>query len=203
VVWPSIEKWLGSKLAYGPVVIALALVALWTGVRTDLIMLDQGSLARTMVLSIAPPICLGMVLAHVLHDERVFRIVAPLLGAKWLSAVLVAAVVVLLLPAGLAARLGAFVAMTLLVGACVVNEQHGLAPILRSAPFASVGKVSYGIYLMHMLVVNVVERALGRIGIDSTVVVFPVAVLAAYGVAWLSFRYFESRFLALKARFAR
>jgi peptidoglycan/LPS O-acetylase OafA/YrhL len=203
VVWPSVEKWVGTRLAYAPVAIAIALIALWASVHTDVLMLDHASLARTIVLSIPPPICLGVVLAHLLHDERTFRVVAPLLARKWLSTVLLAAVIVLLLPAGLAARSAAFVAMALLVGACVVNEEHGLAPVLRSAPFASVGKVSYGTYLMHMLVVNIVVRVLLGLGIESLVVVFPLAALAIFGVAWLSFHFFESRFLALKARFVR
>jgi len=91
--------------------------------------------------------------------------------------------------------------MTLLVGACVVREDHALAGVLRSRPVASIGQVSYGIYLMHMLVLNFVERFARALHVESRAAVFVATLLAAWGVAVLSFRLYESRFLALKGRF--
>jgi peptidoglycan/LPS O-acetylase OafA/YrhL len=203
LAWPSVEKVSRGRLAGAPVLVALLTVAVWALVEGDVVLLDHASLGRRVLRSIAPAICFGVTLAHVLHSERLFGPVARVLGQRWLSPLLLVVVVASLYAEGLGWRLFAYLAMTLLVGACVVDEEHSLAPLLRARPVASVGQVSYGIYLLHMLVVNAVEKALGRAGVRAPAAVFPAELLAVWGVAWLSFRYYESRFLALKGRFAR
>lgn len=200
LVWPSIEKFLGRSKRHLPAALALLLVVAWLLVQRDIVKMDHGGLARTMVLSIAPAICLGVIVAHLLNHPRAFALLTPVLGLRGASVVLLAAVIACLL---WGAAVTSFVFMALLVAACVVREDHWLAPILRSRPLVSIGQVSYGIYLMHMLVVNVVEKVLAKVGIDSRAVVFPAAFFAVWGVAWLSFRYFESIFLRFKHKFAR
>jgi peptidoglycan/LPS O-acetylase OafA/YrhL len=61
-----------------------------------------------------------------------------------------------------------------------------------------VGTVSYGIYLMHMLLLNVVRRAVPGQGRP---VQFVLTLALSIVVAGLSYRYFESWFLKLKERF--
>lgn len=70
-------------------------------------------------------------------------------------------------------------------------------PILRH-----IGKVSYGLYLLHLLVAVAVSRFFeGRTLLGSYVFMLITATLAV-GVATLSFRYFESPLLRLKDRFS-
>ena len=78
-----------------------------------------------------------------------------------------------------------------------------LAPLLRWRVLAYIGSISYGMYLLHMLVKNVVGRGLkvAHLG-DSQFVLFGLTLLGAVVVAGLSFRYFESFFLRRKQRFS-
>jgi peptidoglycan/LPS O-acetylase OafA/YrhL len=201
LVWPSVERFVGDRLRHAPAVLALLVVILRTLVGGHVLPLTQGTLLHTILMSTAPAICMGVALAHVLDSERGFLVAWRMLGQRATSAVLLVAVIVALLVEG--PRLVPEGLMVLLVGACVVREDHWLGPILRTRVLGSIGKVSYGIYLLHMLHVNVVERVLLKANIDSPLVVFPLALLAAWGTALISYRYYESRFLKLKERFAR
>jgi peptidoglycan/LPS O-acetylase OafA/YrhL len=199
LVWPSVEKLLGGKAKNAPVAVALALFALWIATAFDVFALDHASLGYEMLISIAPAICLGVVVAHVLDDERMYRVAALVLGWRWSSPLAFAAMIAWLLAPVSWSGIPITICMALLVGCCVVDEDHALAPILRSSPLAKMGQVSYGVYLMHMLVVNVVEKS----HVESRVVVWLASLVATYAVAWVSFTFYESRFLKLKERFTR
>lgn len=203
LVWPSVEKYLGARAKNLPVVVALALFALWTATAFDAFSLDHATLGYSMLISIAPAICLGVVVAHLLDDERSYRIVSLVFGFKLASLIAFASMIAWMLAPVAWSGIPITISMALLVGCCVVDEDHVLAPVLRSKAFAKLGQVSYGVYLMHMLVVNVVERALSHAAIESRVVVFAASLVATYVVAWLSFTFYESRFLKLKERFTR
>jgi peptidoglycan/LPS O-acetylase OafA/YrhL len=197
LAWPSAEKFLPR---HWPVAVPLGVLGLWTLVRGDHLPLEIGSLARVVILSVAPSICMGVILAHALHSRTGFGWIAPILGRRWMSTALLAVVIGLL--AAESEPLLVFLAMTLLVGSCVVHEEHALAPLLKLGPMVSIGQTSYGIYLLHMLVLNAVEKSLRWFGVSAVSVVFPVTVLGVWGTAWTSYRYYESRFLKLKDRFA-
>jgi peptidoglycan/LPS O-acetylase OafA/YrhL len=98
----------------------------------------------------------------------------------------------------------AWVSLIGLIGACVIREDHALAPILKLRPLAYIGVVSYGMYLFNSLVVATVNSAFGHIGlVVYPLLTFPFVVAGTVGVASLSYHYFESPFLALKSRFSR
>jgi peptidoglycan/LPS O-acetylase OafA/YrhL len=192
LLWPSVEKFLGSHQR--PVLLAgaLALVQPWVLLTGT----EAVSFGRHMLASIAPSICLGVVLAHGLDASQAVR---RFFARRWLS------------PVFLAVFLGTLcvfdhtsvvvsLAITGLVGACVATEDHALAPVLAWRPMVSIGRVSYGIYMMHMLVTNAVEHALPRL---PFLVRFPLIATATWAVAWTSFHFYESRFLRLKTRFDR
>jgi peptidoglycan/LPS O-acetylase OafA/YrhL len=180
------------------VIVALRLAAGygWTGR-----LLPPGSLAARILLSVAVPICLGVLLAQALDSERGFQWLAAILGRAWAAP---AALVVLALclvpthPPGLAASL----ATAALVGACVIREDNGLAPVLQLRPLAWIGVLSYGMYLLNSLSVYTVGAALGRLGLIHPLIVFPCGVGVTAAAAFLSYRYFETPFLELKKRFA-
>ncbi len=62
-----------------------------------------------------------------------------------------------------------------------------------------VGKISYGIYLYHMLAINAARRFV--VPSRDPLLVFLVALPLAVGIATLSYRYFELPFQRLKHRF--
>ena len=184
-------------------VIMIALIALriaagygWTNR-----ILPPGSLPARVVLSVAIPICLGVLLAQALDSERGFRWLFPILGSKWSAPAALAFLAICLIPVH-PPMLTASVATAALVGACVVREDNGLAPILKLRPIAFIGVLSYGMYLFNSLSIHAVLLGLGRIGLIHPLFVFPCGAGLAAAAAFLSYRHFETPFLELKKRFS-
>ena len=76
--------------------------------------------------------------------------------------------------------------------------------LLENPVMSFLGIISYGIYVYHPLVIEVVMRGLGSLGVrvpNAYVAVASIALLTT-GVAWLSYRLLEGPFLRLKARFS-
>ncbi|WP_027134118.1 acyltransferase family protein [Geminicoccus roseus] len=86
---------------------------------------------------------------------------------------------------------------------CVGLVDHGLLHrFLTLPPLLLLGRISYGVYLIHgailMLTFQIWDSyfpGLGRFS-PQILAVFCVYLLVTVGLAWLSFTYFESRFLA-------
>jgi len=151
------------------------------------------------------PILLGVLLAHVMDDPAGYSWTSRLLGWRWAPVIALALVVLACLhPAedisGLPRTLIHF-ALTALVAACVVQERHALRGILASWLLRRIGVVSYGIYLYHLIVMHFVTKGMERFETSSHLLAFAVTTIATWGAAELSYRLFESRFLALKSRF--
>ena len=92
------------------------------------------------------------------------------------------------------------------VVACVVGGAGLAYPILCSWPLTYVGKVSYGIYLLHPIVLICAFKAAKYLGLlhGAGYFVATVVYLAlVIGVAGLSFKFFEAPILRFKERFAR
>jgi peptidoglycan/LPS O-acetylase OafA/YrhL len=203
LVWPPIEKWL-EKLAIPLLVAAIAVNQLinfkvadpwlyaWFGFRQ----------ADLMILQITfTPICLGVLLAHVLHSKRGFDRVVRVVGWQGASAFLAIALVVacnLRGDLGGVPRLLIQTLMTLLLAACVVREDHTIAGLLRLPPIKRIGTVSYGMYMYHMFVVAAVTALLNRVKLAFPYDRFLLTTVLTYAVAELSFRCYESPFLRLK-----
>lgn len=163
--------------------------------------LPQSSLAGRIILTAAIPICLGVLLAQALHSERGFRWLFVFLGRKWSAPAALAGLAICLYPVH-PPMLMASVATVTLVGACVVREDNGLAPILTLRPIRYIGVLSYGMYLLNSLSIHAVLLALGRVGFTHPLFVFPLSLGLAVAAASLSYRYFETPFLELKKRFS-
>jgi len=161
--------------------------------------LPSGSLGRTLVLSACPALALGALLALTLHSPVGFRRVWSLLGGRWTSAVLLLAALGIWRTPSIPEPFMHAV-LTALTAACVLREDHWLARLLRLPAIVHVGVVSYGIYLLHMLCHNAVERGLAVAGLTSGPLDFVCTALLAIGVATLSQRHFESRFLSPEKR---
>jgi peptidoglycan/LPS O-acetylase OafA/YrhL len=196
--WPVVNRLLrgfwASLLMGGLIVLRMAAgqgyLGRWFGADTFI---------GRVVLSIAVPICLGAILAHALHSEKVFAFLYPLLGKKWMAPLAACALLASLAPLPLYAWL-TWTANILLVAACVVREDHGLAGLLRFRPLAYIGVVSYGMYLLNSLSIHLVQAALSPLGLLHPAIVFPLAMGVAVGVAGLSYRYLEAPFLEWKKK---
>ena len=93
--------------------------------------------------------------------------------------------------------------LLLFLASCVVRERHVLQPALQLWALRRIGIVSYGIYLYHHLVRHFVDRGIGHFGPISKIAFTVLLSLATWAFAEASYRFYELRFLALKARFAK
>jgi peptidoglycan/LPS O-acetylase OafA/YrhL len=150
------------------------------------------------------PILLGVMLAHVLDSSRGYRAMSRVLGHRSSSLLVVPLVVLALVyPEGVDgwARLGMHWALLMLVAASVIREDNALAPGLSLAPIRRVGVVSYGIYLYHGFALAAAYHVVRYLDLSSEAVFFVAAAAGSWLIAEVSYRLYESRFLALKGRF--
>jgi peptidoglycan/LPS O-acetylase OafA/YrhL len=98
---------------------------------------------------------------------------------------------------------GGFLAMNLASAALVVclvsSPWPGLRVLFGCAPLVWIGRVSYGIYLWHI----VVFWMLGRLGLDLKWGYWPAAVGVTFALAAFSYHLLERPVLRLKRRFER
>jgi peptidoglycan/LPS O-acetylase OafA/YrhL len=198
LLWPLFLKHVDARTSAGALASLLVTAYLTRAGIFDLA-LPPGTALRTLVLSLMPALLLGALLALALDWRRGFEALRGLLGGRWSSLVLLGFALVLWRNPWVP-ELAMHLALTALVAACVVREDHALGRLLRWRPLAHVGAVSYGIYLMHMLCHNLVERGLDRVGLPYAALDFALTAALAVGVATLSHRHFESRFLPPEKR---
>jgi peptidoglycan/LPS O-acetylase OafA/YrhL len=195
LVWPWIvkkarRKWVPA--AFLAVVFAVDLLLeklIGAGV------LRMGGTWARVVTSPSAPILVGCALAYALHWAQGFNAVYAVLGRRWS------------LPAAFVAMSAAYALkvpnpwMTLLIAAVVgagcIRPDAALKGALSNRVLAYLGSISYGLYLMHMLAINVTRR-LPLSGWGMYLVAVSISIVAAS----VSYRYFETPLQAFKDRFA-
>ncbi len=75
----------------------------------------------------------------------------------------------------------------------VLNLEH------KSLKYA--GKISYGLYMYHSLVILVVLKTLQKFDMYSDYLLYPLSVIFSVIIATLSYEFFEKQFLKLKKKF--
>ncbi len=199
--WPLVLRFLRGAWSSVPIV-ALILLRVATGYGWMNFVIRPDSLPARIILSASVAICFGVLLAQALHSPACFRWIYGLLGRTWSVPAAAVALAVCLYPKN-PPWLAAHLATAALVGACVVREDNGLARILRFHPLAYMGVLSYGMYLLNSVSIHTAELGLRWIDITNPMAIFILSLALAMGAAFISYRYFESRFLVLKKRFTR
>lgn len=208
LLWPPIEKWL-SRWAWA---VLLVIVAINQAAN---FLLAGGQLEAWFGPGRVPPmsqitftpICLGVALAHLLHSPRGFRIFSRLFPAPGAPGVLLAVLLLVLwyAPENLAGwpRPVIQLLMTLFLGSCVIREWHVLSPVLDNPAVRRIGAVSYGIYLYHLLGLHLAKMILDRGHVSFPHRDFFGCFLVTWGIAELSYRFYEQPFLRLKEAMSR
>ncbi len=201
LAWPWAERYLSPRAS-------LALVVALTVGLVTIRALDLTSTIFTgapflgiLATSVAPAICFGVIVAHLLHERSTFGLLWRVVGQRAASPVLLAILIGLFVVQ--AHPLWIHAVAALLVTSCVIREDNALAPFLRLRLLTQIGTVSYGMYLLHMLGYNAVQRGLDAVGVHQPLVTFVATVALALGLAILSFHTFEAAFLRLGKRFSR
>jgi peptidoglycan/LPS O-acetylase OafA/YrhL len=92
-------------------------------------------------------------------------------------------------------------AAALVAAAVAAHQRGGIVAGLGWGPLAGLGKISYGVYVLHwplLVLFNASVRYRGMTVRGAILCAVWFALVVA--VAWLSWRFYESRFLALKDR---
>lgn len=141
------------------------------------------------------PIIMGSLAAVLLHQAHGFAWLKALAGWRGAAIVGFMALVALLQfsPADVRGlpNFAIHSVMTFILVALVVRERTALTPILANAAVARVGAVSYGIYLYHLIALDIVTRVSG--GANPWVILIGYCVVS-YVLAELSFRTLEAYF---------
>ena len=199
MIWPAIEKWLDERFAVGAALLAILVASLASNA---LLPLPQDSLVQIILENIAIPICVGVLLAHAMHNERYFVCLYRALNRP-LMPIVVMACALYVLTLSSVFLMAAYLLFAALVF-CAVTQGKGLIDHLFNMKWViEIGRVSYGMYLFHMLSLNVVRRVWPMEGLSEYPLLqqstmFILTSLVTFCVARLSFRYFESYFLNLK-----
>ena len=198
--WPWIVK--ASARPSVPVVAMLCLLALHYGGAFAAASgaLYPTSLFTRILLNLSPPICLGAIAAVLMHRPTTFRWIERWIGWR-LGATVGLAATLAALAFDETPSLVLYLAMTWLVIACTLRpDDQLLRPMLTNPLVKHVGVVSYGIYLMHMLCINVVRRLVGA---QEGPLVFVLALALSVAAASISYRFFEAPILRWKDRIAK
>ncbi|HJW10160.1 MAG TPA: acyltransferase [Albitalea sp.] len=149
------------------------------------------------------PIILGALLAFAVASPRI----RPWLDRVTAKGSVTVGLVLLLVAANIPGdirgwpRLSFQLATVALLAAIVLHPGHRIVRALEWRPLVYVGAVSYGIYLLHMLVVDAAKRGLLKAGLPTDDLLFPLCLAGTIALAGLSYRYFELPILRLKDRF--
>lgn len=159
---------------------------------------DLGPLNIHLPTATYAPILIGSGAALLLDNPHGFRAAAAILGRRLAPLACFAALLILWQfgPANVRGlpNLAIHLVMTACLISIVVREDNILRPLLGLRPIARVGEISYGIYLYHLLALDVVNR----LGIGGPWFVTIAYSLLAIAIAEFSFRTFEAYFRRLR-----
>jgi len=198
LLWPAAEKYLprGLRTVALLLIFGVGLAAGGTWLHGEHIR----STALVIYRSLSPALVGGVIVAHLLHSRRSYEWLHRWLGQRWSSPALLA-LVGLVVAVDAHNGLGVKLLMPCLVAACVLQENHGLAPFLQWRPAAFVGRISYGVYLFHMLGVNLAKATLAGLHWENDAALLGLSLSITVALAAASFQYFEAWFLQFKPKF--
>ncbi len=151
------------------------------------------------------PIILGSAIALLLHHERSFAIFHFATKANWFAPLIGSLLIAIfmILPADISGtpRVIIHLLMTAFLLALVLKEDQTLVSVLKWQPIDYIGKISYGIYIYHMLVLHVLRIVFEKIDLQSPILFFIVGSSVTILVAALSYKFIETPLLDLKKAF--
>lgn len=207
LVWPFFEKYF-RKYIYHILIFSVLINQLMNFQRAAIAeWLGMPHLNDLSIMQVTfTPILLGVGLAHALHNKSTFIYAQKLLSASYATLLWLVLLVVScsFLPDDISGltRLFIQIVMMLLVGSVVIREDTKLMPLLKFRPIARIGAISYGIYLFHIHAIVVAKNILVKVGLDQELMVFILGYGLSIVAAELSYRFFETPFLKLKAKFS-
>lgn len=160
-----------------------------------------GPLRFTLPAATYAPILMGALVAIMLHQRAGFMALFPVLGSKFapLLAFLGLGLAIALAPSDVRGlpNLVIHTLMCAALASLVMREDTFLHPVLALPWIARIGEISYGMYLYHLIMLTVVFKAVGALGLSLPPpgLLFVLYFAMTVAVAELSFRTLERWFL--------
>jgi peptidoglycan/LPS O-acetylase OafA/YrhL len=197
LVWPFVVR--AFKSAWGPVAFMVALlgVGLFAHWGVTSRYLDDNLLWVRMLDSISMSICMGCLAAYLTHYPKTFEWTWRVLGQAWSVPVVVALVWYAIYRYDTPLWLSSLLLTLMVVGMCI-RPHHAFVKLVDHPWLRYMGTITYGIYLLHMLSLNIVKRVVPW---HNEFLYYVLTMALSIGLATLSYRYFETPFLKLKDRF--
>jgi peptidoglycan/LPS O-acetylase OafA/YrhL len=203
LVWPPLLAWLGRR-SIGWV---LGFIALNQCVNFGLATAPLAALGLVYeelpLLQVTfTPILLGVLLAFALRVPKVAHAIES--SPAWaLPAACALALLLASVPGDLRGwpRLSFHLATAGVIAFVVMRPAAPIVRLLEARALVHIGAVSYGVYLLHMLVLHVASRGLEAASLTSPWLRFALVLAGTVALATLSHRFFEAPILRWKARF--
>ncbi|CAN5582955.1 acyltransferase [soil metagenome] len=188
------------RVLRGHLVPALAMIALVTidQLAERGFILESGTFAHRIVTSFATPIGFGCLLAIACDHRGIGPFLRRVLGRTEVR-VFVFAVSIAAFAFGIP-LIAAHATFAVLVGCAAVEDQSPLFGWARNPAVVWVGKISYGIYLLHVTVIALVHRVFPAMH-DSAWFVFAIAFPLSIALASGTYLVFEKPLFGLRERF--
>lgn len=209
IIWPAIEKVLSPKFSLPLLLIIIAInqcinFGFLDGFFASLY--GQSHQVELEILNVTfTPICLGVLLAHLLHNQRLFEKLYPFISHYLMSifVFIVLLTVIVISPKDLSGwpRLLIQLLMFVWLATLVVREKHVLEGVMIFKPIKRMGQISYGMYVYHMFALHIVRELLSRYGVEMSYYLFIFGLALTVIIAELSFRLYESPILSLSKKF--
>ncbi|HZI30784.1 MAG TPA: acyltransferase [Candidatus Binatia bacterium] len=151
---------------------------------------DADSTLWRIVFSYQEPVLFGVLIAFAMNCRRYYEVFARWLGGRWVSAVIGVMLAAWLFwhPMQTQSSWDAQVLYLLMTLVLICEVVRPAAPLLGGRLPVHVGKISYGIYLLHMFVICTVKKIPGM---TSPAVCFFFSSMAVIVLASLVYKYFE------------
>jgi peptidoglycan/LPS O-acetylase OafA/YrhL len=206
LVSPLLVRWLSKKALYAVlavVIVAVPLFRIWLQHAT-VTFANTKDWPYTLMFSRADALCIGILAALLWKDAGIRQWLQARSNAIRLAAAGLAAGVVLLalwspsfrsLPMQSVGYTWMALFYSLLLLLVLANPSGLLGSLARIKILREIGKVSYCLYLIHQVVGAAAQAALHRMigtpGAAPAVAGYAIAAVAAFGIAQLSWKYFE------------
>lgn len=204
LLWPPVFVWLGRHVLWLLAVLVGLNQAINFGLLDGWLTAIGLPYSHYWILQVTfTPILLGILLAFALQNAVARSFLERATRQRALFLFLVFSVAFAAISAddvrGLP-RLAVHLAIAAFLADIVLRPTTGPSRWLEWRPLAFVGTVSYGVYLLHMIVLHFVRRALTGAELEAPSLLFVGCLAATVGLATISYRYLERPFLLLKRR---
>lgn len=198
VIWPLLMLLLSRRPLVWLALIVVAANVLGSMGAFGLTAPQIGALTLKLPNATYAPIIMGALLALALDHPRGHALAARVLGGRWtaLTGFALLALAIHLTPFEIRGwpNLLIHTLMTATLAALVLREDNGGLAVLRRPMIARVGAISYGIYLYHLIALDIANRAFGLAGVAHDWALLVAYSLLSVLIAEVSFRTLEAWF---------